>query len=117
MSERLVGLETGRDRCRECAPERASRSFAGKPLGRWEERYSTVIRTSFRLAALALAMLLVVGSTLSAAAQQSGDATPAPAPQLPVTVTDVAGNDVTVTDVSRIVPLSGDIAEIVYDLG
>lgn len=62
-------------------------------------------------------MLLVLGSTLSAAALQSSDATPAPSPQLPVTVQDVAGNDITVTDVSRIIPLSGDIAEIVYELG
>jgi iron complex transport system substrate-binding protein len=66
---------------------------------------------------MALALLLLVGTALPAAALQSSDATPAAAPQLPVTVQDVAGNDVTVTDVSRIIPLSGDIAEIVYDLG
>ncbi len=44
-------------------------------------------------------------------------AIPAPEPQLPATVVDVDGAEVTVTDVSRIVPLNGDIAEIVYDLG
>jgi iron complex transport system substrate-binding protein len=36
---------------------------------------------------------------------------------LPVTVTDANGNQVTVTDISRIIPLSGDIAEIIWDLG
>jgi iron complex transport system substrate-binding protein len=36
---------------------------------------------------------------------------------LPVTVTDAAGNEVTVEDISRIVPLSGDIAEIIWGLG
>ncbi|MCO5221526.1 MAG: ABC transporter substrate-binding protein [Thermomicrobiales bacterium] len=46
------------------------------------------------------------------------DASPEVAsPVLPVTVTDANGAEVTVTDVSRIVPLSGDIAEIVWDLG
>jgi len=34
---------------------------------------------------------------------------------LPVTVTDANGTEVTITDISRIVPLSGDIAEIVWD--
>ena len=34
---------------------------------------------------------------------------------LPVTVTDATGAEVTITDISRIVPLSGDIAEIVWD--
>jgi iron complex transport system substrate-binding protein len=50
-------------------------------------------------------------------AKQETVATPAVLPQLPVTVTDVKGNEITVTDISRIVPLSGDIAEIVYELG
>jgi iron complex transport system substrate-binding protein len=39
------------------------------------------------------------------------------APVLPVTVPDVKGNNVTVKDVSRIIPLNGDIAEVVYALG
>lgn len=37
--------------------------------------------------------------------------------QLPATVTGVDGNEVTVEDVSRIVPLNADITEIVYSLG
>lgn len=45
------------------------------------------------------------------------EAMAAPEPQLPATVTNVDGEEVTVSDVSRIVPLNGDIAEIVYALG
>jgi iron complex transport system substrate-binding protein len=41
----------------------------------------------------------------------------AASPQLPVTVTSADGRSVTVADVSRIVPLQGDLAEIVFDLG
>jgi len=76
-----------------------------------------VFRRSLQFAIVALAALLILGSPLSAIALQDGAATPAPAPQLPATVTDVKGNEITVTDVSRIVPLSGDVAEIIYDLG
>lgn len=38
-------------------------------------------------------------------------------PQLPVTVDSVGGGKVTVKDASRIVPLNGDVAEIVFALG
>ena len=41
----------------------------------------------------------------------------APSPVLPVTMTDTAGNEVTITDVSRIIPLNGDFAEILCALG
>ena len=72
-------------------------------------------------AGLTLPMLLlsaVFVATAATAAQPAGEATPvAPAPQLPATVTDVDGDEVTVTDVGRIVPLSGDVAEIVWRLG
>ena len=40
-----------------------------------------------------------------------------PTPDLPVDVTDAAGRTVTVQDVSRVVVLNGDIAEVVYALG
>jgi len=79
-----------------------------------------------RLVALVMAMAALGMVTRPAAAAvavaiavQTADASPvaAPEPQLPVTVQDVNGNDVTVTDVSRIVPLSGDVAEIVWSLG
>lgn len=66
-----------------------------------------------------VAVVAVLGLGLSAhparAAAQSAGATPAP--QLPATVQDVSGDEVTVADISRIVPLSGDIAEIVWSLG
>ncbi|MCA9834302.1 MAG: hemin ABC transporter substrate-binding protein [Thermomicrobiales bacterium] len=46
------------------------------------------------------------------------DATPESAvPELPVTVTDVNGNEVTVTDVSRIIPLNGNVTETIFALG
>lgn len=65
------------------------------------------------------ALAAPVAAALGLALQRTGlaalqDATPA---ALPVTVTDVTGNEVTVTDISRIVPLSGDVAEIVWELG
>lgn len=63
------------------------------------------------LAALAASLIGVVTSA-SAALQPVADT-----PRLPVTVTDVNGKSVTVTDVSRIVPLSGDVAEILWTIG
>ncbi|AXV05963.1 Heme ABC transporter, cell surface heme and hemoprotein receptor HmuT [Euzebya pacifica] len=42
---------------------------------------------------------------------------PAPTPQLPVTVESADGPTVEVADVSRILPLSGGVAEVVYSLG
>ncbi|GAB7108321.1 ABC transporter substrate-binding protein [Streptomyces phaeofaciens JCM 4814] len=41
----------------------------------------------------------------------------APAPELPVTVDSSDGRKVTVTDTSRILPLNGGVAEIVFTLG
>jgi iron complex transport system substrate-binding protein len=67
--------------------------------------------------ALALAVVSALAQPGRAAVRQEADATPAPVPQLPATVTDVNGEQVTVADVSRIVPLSGDVAEIVWALG
>ncbi len=43
--------------------------------------------------------------------------TPQSGPNLPVTVTDVHGNEVTVKDISRIVSLNGDITEVIFALG
>lgn len=40
-----------------------------------------------------------------------------PTPQLPVSITDAAGDEVTVDSAARIVPLVGSIAEIVFSLG
>lgn len=38
-------------------------------------------------------------------------------PQLPVTVTDIRGNEVTISDVSRIVSLNGNVTETLFALG
>ena len=38
-------------------------------------------------------------------------------PSLPVTLTDATGNDVVVESIDRIIPLDGDVAEIVFALG
>jgi iron complex transport system substrate-binding protein len=38
-------------------------------------------------------------------------------PRLPVTVTDKDGRAVTISDVSRIIPLNGDLTEIVWARG
>lgn len=80
-----------------------------------------VTRFSRRVALTAPALAALgyaVGQSGLTALAALQDASPvAPSPVLPVTVTDANGNDVTVTDVSRIIPLSGDIAEIVWDLG
>lgn len=44
-------------------------------------------------------------------------AEPEPAPVLPVTVEDAEGRSVTVGDASRIIPVNGDLAEVVFALG
>jgi iron complex transport system substrate-binding protein len=44
-------------------------------------------------------------------------AEPEEAPELPVTVTGADGVEVTVDDASRIIPVNGDIAEVVFALG
>jgi iron complex transport system substrate-binding protein len=46
-----------------------------------------------------------------------GKVATAEAPQLPVTVTSADGRPVTVEDISRIVPLWGNITEVVFELG
>lgn len=58
-------------------------------------------------------------ATIAATTVTTPIPTPAPATPtaLPVTITDATGKQVTVQDVSRIVPVNGDIAEIVWSLG
>ena len=64
---------------------------------------------------LALGIAPILGKSLNAFAY---DATPTAAtPVLPVTVTDGSGTEVTVSDLSRIVMINGDLTEVVYDLG
>lgn len=75
-----------------------------------------------------LVVLLLTALPLGVRPASAQEATPAaspgaspsadaPLPTLPTTVTDANGNRVTVADVSRIVPLNGDLAEIVWALG
>lgn len=63
-------------------------------------------------------------ATTAAAVTPTAAATPAEAvlntpatPALPVTVNDKDGKPVTIKDASRIIPLNGDIAEVVWALG
>lgn len=61
----------------------------------------------------------VVATAQPAAAQQA-TAAPSPVvalPRLPVTVTDKDGKSVTITNIDRIIPLNGDIAEVIFALG
>jgi iron complex transport system substrate-binding protein len=75
-------------------------------------------RRAFLGGAAALAVTPFVSSSFSAFAHDATpEASPAVAPVLPVTYTDDFGAEVTITDVSRIIPLNGDLAEIVWALG
>ncbi|MBO7937749.1 heme/hemin ABC transporter substrate-binding protein [Streptomyces antibioticus] len=112
---------------------RASRE--GRPSGRGPRR---------GLAVLGLALALLTGACAggSTKGQEGAGATPtsasaraaaagkqlaantlvplegkAPVPELPVTVDSSDGRKVTVTDASRILPLNGGVAEIVFTLG
>ncbi|HQY31975.1 MAG TPA: ABC transporter substrate-binding protein, partial [Thermomicrobiales bacterium] len=68
--------------------------------------------------AVVLAMLIGLGPIGTLAMDATPIATPTSvSPTLPVTFTDGQGIESTITDVSRIVPLNGDIAEIIWDLG
>ena len=53
----------------------------------------------------------------AAVAASPGTGTPNAAPQLPAKVTDKDGHAVTVTSIDRIVPLNGEMTEILYELG
>lgn len=52
-----------------------------------------------------------------ASSREGAEAGPEDAPVLPVEFTNADGSTTEVTDASRIVPLNGDIAEVVYALG
>ncbi|WP_436794256.1 heme/hemin ABC transporter substrate-binding protein [Actinospongicola halichondriae] len=66
------------------------------------------------LAALAIAACGTGGASVPSPADAAPDTTRV---ALPVTVRSADGRDVEITDVDRIVPLSGNIAEVVFDLG
>ena len=75
----------------------------------------TVVRARLLSATVALLALAVAGG-----ASARTDAAPAPvekAPVLPARVQDVNGKTVVIRNVSRIVPLNGDIAETIFTLG
>lgn len=74
-----------------------------------------MLRTCVSLVMIAvLGLAVAFGSGISSAQ----DATPvSPSPTLPATFTDSTGEAIEITDISRIVPLNGDIAEIVWTLG
>ena len=78
-----------------------------------------VARRSFYSLVVALLAATTFSSLAGGIASAQDVASPAASasPQLPATITDISGKDVTITDISRIVPLSGDIAEIIFDLG
>lgn len=72
-------------------------------------------RRAFVQGSLALAAAPILGKSLTAFAQE---ASPAPVtPVLPVTFTDATDTESTITDVSRIVVINGELAEVVYALG
>ncbi|WP_282701263.1 ABC transporter substrate-binding protein [Streptomyces sp. CC219B] len=102
------------------------------------------MRMSGRLAPLAVVLALLTGACTAGATESGGasDASPAsasaraaaaekqlakntlvplegapPTPELPVTVDSADGRKVTVRDASRILPLNGGVAEIVFTLG
>jgi iron complex transport system substrate-binding protein len=74
-----------------------------------------VTRLRAAVALLAVALPLVVASVGNAAVKPVGK--PEAAPVLPARVADAAGKTVVVRDVSRIVPLNGDVAETIVALG
>ena len=77
------------------------------------------MRTRLLSATVALLALAVAGGAAGGASART-DAAPAPvekAPVLPARVQDVNGKTVVIRNVSRIVPLNGDIAETIFTLG
>ena len=74
-----------------------------------------------RAVAVLLALAVLAGACGGGSDGPSGDdlgkVAEAEAPQLPVTVTSADGRPVTVEDISRIVPLWGNITEVVFELG
>jgi len=75
------------------------------------------------VAATLLVALVLAGcgrGTVGASSAPGGQLDPVaenPTPELPVTVTSADGREVTVTDASRILPLWGNLNEIVFTLG
>lgn len=79
-------------------------------------KFALVIAAAALLSALALACGDSGEDMPATRMGQARSAAPETAPVLPVTVQDKDGKNVTVKDVSRIIPLNGDIAEIIASL-
>lgn len=91
---------------------------AAEPTSAPTEASETPSATPEPPAATATSEAPVATATESASAtQEATEVGAAPVPELPATVTDLQGNQVEVTDVSRIIPLNGDITEIIFALG
>jgi iron complex transport system substrate-binding protein len=78
------------------------------------------VRLPLRLSAVAVLFALILGFANPVVLAQNATPIATPesvTPALPTTFIDATGNEITITDVSRIVPLNGDIAEIIWDLG
>lgn len=89
---------------------------------RIRDTYPSSSSGSLRPMLIAILLFTVMVGTGQPVLARGGtpEATPfasGPPPALPITVTDASGNEVTVNDISRIVPLNGDIAEIIWALG
>jgi len=72
-------------------------------------------RRAFVGGSLALAAAPILGKSLTAFAQEASPS--AVTPVLPVTFTDATGVESTITDISRIVVINGELAEVVFALG
>ena len=56
-------------------------------------------------------------ATSVAGASPAADAVPETAPSMPITLTDATARQITVQSVARIIPVDGDLAEIVFAIG
>lgn len=107
----------------EAVDDQAGRRAVARGHGSRDQILPTRLRAAAVLAVMAvLGVLVGCGSdpedprpTTPSAAPTVGAAEAAPV--LPVTVPSAGGGSVTVSDVSRVIPLNGDIAEIVFALG
>jgi iron complex transport system substrate-binding protein len=77
-----------------------------------------VIRTATGVLVMALAACTTAGGDAGSTTTTAGAVDAAALPvTLPVTLRDSSGRDVTVSSIERIVPVDGDLAEIVFALG
>lgn len=108
-----VGEEGGEvghgDQNAVCSPGIPGADFASDP--------GPGYRGAMRMRVAAVVVFLVVAACGGTAEPEPAPREPLVTPGLPVTITGADGVTSTVTDVSRIVSLSGDFSEIVWELG